>query len=268
MARGRMDHGPRAGCRLAHVPETRCVRDALSCACAGHSILEMEVARCAWQSARFALRSPESARGRAMRSVGDERAWIGPRACDLARASLCAPPRSRLHGCYATAPGPPARVVGGRVCSAAEPGVLRSRGWCVVTTTKPGTSRTGPLSRCASPAGESPVPVSAGAPGSRPQARGRDPGGPKRGVESLQRREPRREQERGPQHEVKPAASTDKQSGEPSRSCHGEGNIRRARVRNARDGSRRGRGRSTRARRSAEHGRPVCAAVVTARRLV
>ena len=61
----------------------------------------------------------------------------------------------------------------------------------------------------ASPAGGSPVPVSAGAPGSRPQAWG----------ETLTTRAGRRkppnrgEQQRGPQHEVKPAASSDLQRG-------------------------------------------------------
>jgi hypothetical protein len=67
--------------------------------------------------------------------------------------------------------------------------------------------------RCTSPAGESPVPVGAGRPGSRPQARGETP------VSRAGRRKPlRREQPRGPQHEVKPAASTDSQSG--SRAAH------------------------------------------------
>jgi RNA-directed DNA polymerase len=66
---------------------------------------------------------------------------------------------------------------------------------------------------CASPTGASPVPVSVGAPGSRPPARGEIPGAEAR------RQEPREgEQERGPQHEVKPAASTDKQWG--SRAAH------------------------------------------------
>src|SRR6185437_3017908 len=66
----------------------------------------------------------------------------------------------------------------------------------------------GVASRCTSPAGASPVRVSAGAPGSRPQARGEIP------VAQAGRRKPlRREQERGPQHEVKPAASTDEQWG-------------------------------------------------------
>ena len=62
---------------------------------------------------------------------------------------------------------------------------------------------------CAFPAGESPAPVGAGAPGSRSQ-----------GVEEIPRpRAGRRkptsggEQARGPQHEVKPAASTEEQSG-------------------------------------------------------
>ena len=61
-------------------------------------------------------------------------------------------------------------------------------------------------SRCAFPAGVSPAPVSAGAPGSRPRAE----------EETLPaqagRQKPlRREQERGPQHKVKPAASSESQ---------------------------------------------------------
>ncbi len=71
----------------------------------------------------------------------------------------------------------------------------------------------GEVVRCTSPAGASPVPVGAGAPGSRPQVSGRE------AVAQAGRQEPlRREQERGPQHEVKPAASTEKQSG--SRAAH------------------------------------------------
>ena len=72
---------------------------------------------------------------------------------------------------------------------------------------------TGSASRCASPAGESPVPVSAGAPGSRSPSSGRDPDD-----EAGCRKPLRREQARGPQHQVKPAASTEKQSG--SRAVH------------------------------------------------
>ncbi len=62
---------------------------------------------------------------------------------------------------------------------------------------------------CAFPAGESPAPVGAGAPGSRSQGAGEIPR-PRAG-----RRKPTAsgEQARGPQHEVKPAASTDKQFG-------------------------------------------------------
>jgi hypothetical protein len=61
---------------------------------------------------------------------------------------------------------------------------------------------------CTSPAGESPVPVGAGAPGSRPRARGETH------VSQAGCRKPlRRKQPRGPQHEVKPAASRDSQSG-------------------------------------------------------
>jgi hypothetical protein len=66
---------------------------------------------------------------------------------------------------------------------------------------------------CACPTGESPVPVGAEAPGSRPQARGEIH------VVRAGRRKPlRREQQRGPQHEVKLAASKEKQSG--SRAAH------------------------------------------------
>jgi RNA-directed DNA polymerase len=80
---------------------------------------------------------------------------------------------------------------------------------------------------CASPAGESPVPVGVGAPGSRPRA----------GSESFQsqagRQEPSspkdgREQERGPQHQVKPAASSNLQRG--SVSVEQTGNSRAAHV--------------------------------------
>ena len=69
------------------------------------------------------------------------------------------------------------------------------------------------VARCASSEGSKPFPVSAGAPGSRPPSSGRDPD------DEAGRRKPlRREQERGPQHEVKPAASTDEQTG--SRAAH------------------------------------------------
>ena len=68
-------------------------------------------------------------------------------------------------------------------------------------------------SRCTSPAGASPVPVGVGAPGSRPQPRGRDPDG-RAGCQ----KGPRTERARGPQHEVKSAASKDRQSG--SRAAH------------------------------------------------
>jgi hypothetical protein len=60
---------------------------------------------------------------------------------------------------------------------------------------------------CIEPAGASPVRASIGALGSRPQFRGEIPG------TTAGRQEPlRREQGRGPQHQVNPAASTDLQS--------------------------------------------------------
>src|SRR5688572_20214489 len=67
--------------------------------------------------------------------------------------------------------------------------------------------------RRASPEGASPSPVSVGAPGSRPQPYGRDPVG-----RAGRRKGLRTEQARGPQHEVKPAASSDSQPG--SRAGH------------------------------------------------
>ncbi len=69
------------------------------------------------------------------------------------------------------------------------------------------------------PAGESPVPVSAEAPGSRPQATGEIPRVPSGASKARQAaRAAHGEQARGPQHEVKPAASTEKQS--ESRAAH------------------------------------------------
>ena len=64
-----------------------------------------------------------------------------------------------------------------------------------------------PASRCSSLAGASPVSVSAGAPSSRPQVREET-----RVTQAGCRKPLRREPARGPQHEVKPAASTDSQS--------------------------------------------------------
>ena len=68
--------------------------------------------------------------------------------------------------------------------------------------------RAGADSRCAFPAGASPAPVSAGAPGSRPPSSGRDSDD-----EAGCRKPLRRKQARGPQHEVNPAASKESQSG-------------------------------------------------------
>jgi len=65
------------------------------------------------------------------------------------------------------------------------------------------------LACCATPTGESPVPVGVGAPGSRPQVVEGDLRARAGRQKSVRRRKPRSgEQARGPQHEVKPAAST------------------------------------------------------------
>src|SRR6266511_1892958 len=70
-----------------------------------------------------------------------------------------------------------------------------------------------PSSRCDDPAGASPVSVSVGAPSSRPAAEGETP----TAEAGFRKRASQRElisekQARGPQHEVKPAASTEEQS--------------------------------------------------------
>jgi len=65
---------------------------------------------------------------------------------------------------------------------------------------------------CACPTGESPVPVGVGAPGSRPQVVEGDLCARAGRQKPVKRREPfSGEQARGPQHQVKPAASTDLQ---------------------------------------------------------
>jgi hypothetical protein len=65
---------------------------------------------------------------------------------------------------------------------------------------------------CATPTGESPVPVGVGAPGSRPQVLEGDLCARAGRQKPVRWRKPRSgEQARGPQHEVKPAASTDLQ---------------------------------------------------------
>jgi hypothetical protein len=75
-----------------------------------------------------------------------------------------------------------------------------------------------PALSCASPAGASPAPVGVGAPGSRPQPSGRDSDGRAGRRKPLAGQPVGRKQARGPQHEVKPAASTEVQSG--SRAAH------------------------------------------------
>ncbi len=68
------------------------------------------------------------------------------------------------------------------------------------------------LACCATPTGESPVPVGVGAPGSRPQVEEGDFHARAGRQKPVKRREPHSgEQARGPQHQVKPAASTDLQ---------------------------------------------------------
>ncbi len=72
--------------------------------------------------------------------------------------------------------------------------------------------RGGAAACCACPTGESPVPVGVGAPGSRPQTAEGDLGVRAGRQKPVKRRKPfSGEQARGPQHEVKPAASTDLQ---------------------------------------------------------
>jgi hypothetical protein len=70
------------------------------------------------------------------------------------------------------------------------------------------------ITRCASPAGASPEPVSIGAPGSRPQVKEGDFLARAGYHKPVSWRKPLSgERTRGPQHEVKPAASTELQPG-------------------------------------------------------
>ena len=92
------------------------------------------------------------------------------------------------------------------------------------------------------PAGASPVRVSAGAPGSRPQSRGEIPAA-ERGVESLFG---------GSKRAGWDCSLVTGTAGEPSRSCHGEGHVRQSHSRIGCGGSLRGRETCTRAR--SDHG--------------
>ncbi len=107
------------------------------------------------------------------------------------------------------------------------------------------------LESCVRPAGESPVRVSAGAPGSGPRLEG-EILRVERGVESLF----------GGSKRVGCDYSLVRITiGEPSRSCHGEGHVRQSWFRIGCGGSLRGRGSCTRARSDSEQGRPVCLAL-------
>jgi hypothetical protein len=92
------------------------------------------------------------------------------------------------------------------------------------------------------PAGGSPVRVSAGAPGSRPQSRGEIPAA-KRGVKSLFG---------GSKRAGWDCSLVRGTTREPSRSCHGEGHVRQSRSRIGCGGSLRGTETCTRAR--SDHG--------------
>jgi hypothetical protein len=88
------------------------------------------------------------------------------------------------------------------------------------------------------PAGESPAPVGTGAPGSRPQPRGETPAA-ERGVESLFG---------GSKRAGWDCSLVKVTTGEPSRSCHGEGHARQSWFRARHGGSPRGTETCTRAR--------------------
>gem|GEM_PF-2324870 len=88
------------------------------------------------------------------------------------------------------------------------------------------------------PAGESPAPVSAEAPGSRPQPRGETPAA-ERGVESLFG---------GSKRAGWDCSLVRLTIGEPSRSCHGEGHVRQSWFRTGHGGSLRGTETCTRTR--------------------
>src|ERR1700756_479782 len=105
------------------------------------------------------------------------------------------------------------------------------------------------------PAGGSPVRVSAGAPGSRPRSEGEIPRA-ERGVESLFG---------GSKRAGWDCSLVRFTVGEPSRSCHGEGHVRRALVRGQLVGSPRGTGGGTCTQSGSKQERPVCLACVRRR---
>ena len=117
-----------------------------------------------------------------------------------------------------------------------------------------------PYACCIEPAGESPVRVSAGAPGSRVQReRGETPGA-ERTVESLFR-----EGAKVRAVTIRSEAcslvrlSAERRTGEPSGSCHREGQVQREKT-GGRAGAPRGRGHGTERRLDAEQERPSSAA--------
>jgi hypothetical protein len=120
----------------------------------------------------------------------------------------------------------------------------------------------GPFTSCIEPAGESPVGVSAGAPRSRVQRRG-ETHDAERTVESLSR-----EGAKVRAVTIRSEAcsldrfSAERRKGEPSRSCHGEGDGQRGKT-GGRAGAPRGIGHGTERRLDAEQERPSS----TARRL-
>ena len=122
--------------------------------------------------------------------------------------------------------------------------------------------RPGRLTSCIEPAGESPVGVSAGAPRSRVQRRG-ESRGVERTVESLSR-----EEAKVRAVTIRSEAcslvrlSAERRKGEPSRSCHGEGDGQRGKT-GGHAGAPRGTGHGTERRLDAEQERPSS----TARRL-
>jgi len=103
------------------------------------------------------------------------------------------------------------------------------------------------------PAGASPVPVGAGAPGSRPRSRGEILVA-ERGVESLFGGSKRAGWE---------CSLVIRTIGEPSRSCHGEGHVRQSWFRIGCGGSLRGRETCTRARSDRGTGEARLASVVS-----
>ena len=147
-------------------------------------------------------------------------------------------PRRRWRGSHESRPRANATALSGHTAADLQGSAADLQGSAMPPYAKPMVR----LESWIRPAGVSPAPVGAGAPGSRPQSRGEIPAA-ERGVESLFG---------GSKRVGWDCSLVIGTIGEPSRSCHGEGHVRQSLIRIGCGGSLRGKETCTRAR--SDHG--------------